>query len=64
MLAGAYTTYLLAAFDRLHDIYPAPGYVFSKPFVELPRLFDGNHTGSEVLGVPAVTRWFTKLAAR
>ncbi|MEU4214352.1 hypothetical protein [Actinoplanes sp. NPDC026623] len=49
MLASAYTTYLLVAFDRLHDIYPYPGYVFRAPYAGLPNLFDGTHTGQEVL---------------
>jgi hypothetical protein len=49
VLASAYTTYLLVAFDRLHDIYPYPGYVFRAPYVGLPNLFDGTHTGQEVL---------------
>ena len=49
VLASAYTSYLLVAFDRRHDIYPAPGYVFRKPYVGLSRLFDGTHTGQEVL---------------
>jgi hypothetical protein len=49
VLASAYTTYLLVAFDRLHDIYPYPGYVFRSPYVDLPNLFDGTHTGMEVL---------------
>jgi hypothetical protein len=49
LLAGAYTAYLLVAFDRLHDIYPDPGYVFQAPYVGLPTLFDGTHTGEEVL---------------
>ncbi len=49
LLASAYTTYLLVAFDRLHDIYPDPGYVFQRPYVGLPKLFDGTHQGLEVL---------------
>jgi hypothetical protein len=49
VLASAYTTYLLDAFDRLHDIYPTPGYVFQQQYVGLPELFDGTHTGQEVL---------------
>jgi hypothetical protein len=49
VLASAYTAYLLIAFDRLHDIYPEPGYVFQAPYVALPELFDGTHTGEEVL---------------
>jgi hypothetical protein len=49
LLASAYASYLLAAFDRLHDIYPAPGDVFRPAYVGLPELFDGTHTGQEVL---------------
>ncbi|MCY1144530.1 lipase [Actinoplanes sp. Pm04-4] len=55
VLASAYTSYLLVAFDRLHDIYPTPGYVFRKPYVGLAGLFDGNHTGEEVLGALPAT---------
>ncbi|MBU2670245.1 lipase [Actinoplanes bogorensis] len=55
VLASAYTTYLLVAFDRLHDIYPAPGDVFRKPYVGLPALFDGTHTGQEVIGALPAT---------
>ncbi|MEU4237707.1 lipase [Actinoplanes sp. NPDC026619] len=49
VLASAYTTYLLVAFDRLHDIYPSPAYVFRPPYTTLPDLFDGTHPGEEVL---------------
>jgi hypothetical protein len=49
VLASAYTAYLLVAFDRLHDIYPYPGYVFEPPYAGLPALFDGTHPGEEVL---------------
>ncbi|WP_433362858.1 alpha/beta hydrolase family protein [Actinoplanes sp. CA-142083] len=55
LLASAYTTYLLTAFDRLHDIYPYPGYVFRQPYAGLPSLFDGTHTGEEVLGALPAT---------
>jgi hypothetical protein len=50
LLASAYTTYLLVAYDRLHDIYPDARDVFQPAYVDLPRLFDGTHTGLEVLG--------------
>jgi hypothetical protein len=50
VLASAYTTYLLVAFDRLHDIYRDPADVFQPDYVPLAGLFDGNHTGQEVLG--------------
>ncbi|GIF22791.1 hypothetical protein BJ973_000850 [Actinoplanes tereljensis] len=49
LLASAYTTYLLAAFDRLHDIYPDPADVFAPPYVNLPALFDGTHPGQEII---------------
>jgi hypothetical protein len=49
ILASAYTTYFLTAYDRLHDIYPYPGYVFREPYADLWKLFDGNHSGEEVL---------------
>jgi hypothetical protein len=50
LLASAYTTYLLVAFDRLHDIYRDPADVFQPDYVPLAGLFDGTHTGQEVLG--------------
>lgn len=51
VLAGAYATYLLVAFDRLHDIYTDPHEVFRTPYADkLPPLFDGTHPGEELLG--------------
>jgi hypothetical protein len=50
LLASAYTTYLLTAFNRLHHIYPDPGAVFQPAYTNLPTLFDGTHQGLEVLG--------------
>ncbi|WP_236030592.1 alpha/beta hydrolase family protein [Paractinoplanes lichenicola] len=49
VLASAYTTYLLAAYDRLHDIYADPADVFQPPYVGLPALFDGTHPGEEII---------------
>jgi hypothetical protein len=49
LLASAYTTYLLTAFDRLHDIYRDPADVFQPDYLPLAGLFDGTHTGDEVL---------------
>lgn len=49
VLASAYVTYLLAAFDRLHDIYRRPEDVFQPPYTGLPALFDGTHPGDEIL---------------
>ena len=50
LMGSMYTTYLLAAFDRLHDIYPYPGYAFQPDYVGLPALFDGNHQAQEAVG--------------
>lgn len=49
LLASAYTTYLLTAFDRLHDIYRDPADVFQPAYLPLAGLFDTQHTGDEVL---------------
>jgi hypothetical protein len=49
LLASAYATYLLVAFDRLHDIYADPREVFAPDYAGLPALFDGTHQGQEVL---------------
>jgi hypothetical protein len=54
LLASVYASYLLAAFDRLHDIYRDPAEVFQPDYVRLAGMFDGKHTGEEVVGaVPA-----------
>jgi hypothetical protein len=50
LLASVYTTYLLSSFDRLHHIYRDPAEVFQPAYTGLPALFDGNHTGEEVVG--------------
>ena len=50
LLASAYTTYLLTAYDRLHDIYRDPADVFQPDYLPLAGMFDGRHTGQEVLG--------------
>jgi hypothetical protein len=46
----AYATYLLVAFDRLHDIYRSPADVFQNAYVGVGDLFDGTHEGRYVLG--------------
>jgi hypothetical protein len=50
LLASAYTTYLLTAFDRLHDIYRDPADVFQPAYLPLAGMFDTRHTGEQVLG--------------
>jgi hypothetical protein len=50
LLASVYTTYLLSSFDRLHHIYRDPAEVFQPAYTGLPALFDGDHTGEEVVG--------------
>jgi hypothetical protein len=50
LLASAYTTYLLTAFDRLHDIYRNPADVFQPGSLPLAGMFDTTHSGEEVLG--------------
>ena len=50
LLASAYATYLLTAYDRLHDIYRDPADVFQPASLPLAGMFDTRHTGEEVLG--------------
>ncbi|MEV6849012.1 lipase [Actinoplanes sp. NPDC051411] len=50
VLASAYTTYLLTAYDRLHDIYRDPADVFQPDYLALAGMFDTRHTGQQVLG--------------
>jgi hypothetical protein len=49
LLASAYTTYLLTAYDRLHDIYRDPADVFQPAYLPLAGMFDTQHTGEQVL---------------
>ncbi len=49
----AYTAYLLAAFNRLHHIYATPSTIFRPAYVDVADLFDGTHSGEDVLnGLP------------
>lgn len=50
LLASAYATYLLVSYDRLHDIYRDPADVFQPASLPLTGMFDGTHTGEEILG--------------
>jgi hypothetical protein len=50
ILASAYATYLLTAYNRLHHLYRDPAEVFQPAYVGLPAFFDGSHTGDELLG--------------
>ncbi|MGA4838975.1 lipase [Streptomyces sp. G45] len=49
-----YAAYTLVAFNRLHDVYEDPADVFRAPYDRtVEGLFDGTHTGREVLrGTP------------
>jgi hypothetical protein len=47
----AYTAYFVVTWNRLHRFYDSPGQVFKDPGVA--RLFDGLHTGRDILmGLP------------
>jgi hypothetical protein len=50
-----YTAYTFTGFNRVHPIAGMPGKIFKAPYARvLPRLFDGNHTGTQVLaGTPS-----------
>jgi hypothetical protein len=57
-LAAAYLAYLVVAWNRLHHLYDSPSDAFLAPYdATIETLFDGEHTGEEILpalpGTPA-----------
>jgi pimeloyl-ACP methyl ester carboxylesterase len=57
-LAAAYLAYLVVAWNRLHHLYDSPSEAFQAPYdATIETLFDGEHTGEEILpalpGTPA-----------
>lgn len=48
--APAYLTYLVTAWDRIHDLYPSPADAFRAPYDRtVETLFDGHHSAPQIM---------------
>jgi len=52
-----YVAYTLVAFNRLHEVYDRPEQVFKGNARLIEALFDGNHTGRQIMeGTPGTVK--------